>query len=50
MLGRSCSCGIMKIKVNLRNHPSVTPSVNIYLYIGQYFENEHHFYVESIKK
>ena len=48
MLGRSCFAG-RKSKVNLINYLSVTTLVNIYLYIGHHFENEHHFELKSIK-
>ena len=47
MLGRSC-CG-KEIKVNVINYLSVTALVNIYLYIGHHFENEHHFELKNIK-
>ena len=47
MLGRSC-CG-KEIKVNVINYLGVTALVNIYLYIGHHFENEHHFELKNIK-
>ena len=47
MLGRSC-CG-KEIKVNVINYLGVTALVNIYLYIGHHFENEHAFELKNIK-
>ena len=47
MLERSC-CG-KENQINLINYLSVTPLVNIYLYIGHHFENEHHLELKTSK-
>ena len=42
-------CGGREIKVNIINYLGVTALVNIYLYVGHHFENEHHFELKNIK-
>ena len=50
MLGRSCCGKENNIKVNLIYYLSVTPLINIYVYIGHHFENEHQFELVKYQK